>query len=92
MSFINLFTRELDYRGIEGVDWKPIPIHLMEWLERPFEEEEIRRAVFDCDGNKAPGSDGYTLAVFQANWEVIKEDLMTFCLVSFVPAERYSDV
>ncbi|XP_062096226.1 uncharacterized protein LOC133802006 [Humulus lupulus] len=29
------------------------------FIERPFLEDEIRQAVFDCDGSKAPGLDGF---------------------------------
>ncbi|PON32619.1 hypothetical protein PanWU01x14_359880 [Parasponia andersonii] len=68
---------ELDFRGFEGVDWKPISTGLKDWLERPFDEAEIRRVIFDCDGNKAPCLDGFTIAVFQANCDIIKEDLVS---------------
>ena len=43
------------FRGIEGIEWQPIPLHLAEWLKRPFEEEEFKKAIFECDGNKALG-------------------------------------
>ena len=52
------------YRGIEGIEWQPIPQHLADWLERPFDEEEIKRAILDCDGNKAPRPDGFSLELF----------------------------
>ena len=48
---------------------------MTDWLQRPFEELEIKTAVFECDGNKAPGPDGFPLSVFQSQWEVVKEDL-----------------
>ena len=31
---------------------------MVEWLGRPFQVEEVKEAIFDCDGN-APGSDGF---------------------------------
>ena len=40
-------TEGMRFRGIEGIDWQPIPQHLADWLERPFEEEEIKRAIQD---------------------------------------------
>ena len=43
---------------------------------RPF-EEEVKKAVFDCDGNKSPGPDGFTLAFFQECWEEFKTDVMS---------------
>lgn len=36
----------------------------------------MRRVVFDCDGNKAPAPDGYSMAFFQSNWEVVKSELL----------------
>ncbi|RVW69923.1 putative mitochondrial protein [Vitis vinifera] len=39
-------------------------------------EEEVRMAVFQLNKEKAPGPDGFTIAVYQECWDVIKEDLM----------------
>ena len=39
-------------------------------------EEEVKSAVFECDGNKAPGPDGFSMAVFQSQWDTIKIDIM----------------
>ena len=33
-------------------------------------------AIFQLNKEKAPGSDGFTIAVYQECWDVIKEDLM----------------
>ncbi|RVW27936.1 Transposon TX1 uncharacterized 149 kDa protein [Vitis vinifera] len=41
-----------------------------------IEEEEISKAIFQMDRDKAPGPDGFTIAVFQDCWDVIKEDLV----------------
>ncbi|XP_057808416.1 uncharacterized protein LOC131022889 [Salvia miltiorrhiza] len=30
-----------------------------EWLDRPFSEEEIKEAVWNCDSGKSPGPDGF---------------------------------
>ena len=62
--------------GFDGVDWKGIDTFLSEWLERPFTEEEIKEAVFDCDGSKAPSPDGYSMAVFQSPWNTVKIDIL----------------
>lgn len=49
-----------------------------EWLERPFSEDEIKEAVWECDGNKSPGPDGFSLDFFKRNWEVVKGDVGKF--------------
>ena len=65
-----------DVIGFEGVEWKRIEESLADWLQRPFEESEIKTTVFECDGNKTPGPNGFPLAVFQSQWEVVKKDLI----------------
>ena len=48
-------------------------------LEVEFTMDEVWDALNSCDGNKAPGSDGFNLNFFfKANWEVIKKDVMEF--------------
>ena len=42
--FQRLYKSEsLCFRGIEGVEWQPIPRHLAVRLERPFEELRSRQ-------------------------------------------------
>ena len=56
------------FRGFDGVEWEGITSFLSSWIERPFTEEEVKEAVFECDGNKAPGLDG-SLLVSMGNCE-----------------------
>ena len=62
--------------SIEGLDWSPISEESAISLDAPFTEEEISKAIFQMDRDKAPGPDGFTIAVFQDCWDVIKEDLV----------------
>ncbi|RVW92960.1 Transposon TX1 uncharacterized 149 kDa protein [Vitis vinifera] len=39
-------------------------------------EEEVRMTIFQLNKEKAPAPDGFTIAVYQECWDVIKEDLM----------------
>ena len=45
-------------------------------LSSPFTEEEIKRAVFQMEHNKAPGPDGFPAEFYQHFWDVIKADLI----------------
>ncbi|XP_028097918.1 uncharacterized protein LOC114297658 [Camellia sinensis] len=57
--YSNLFSKDgLVRPGIEVLEWKPIDQESATWLERPFEELEIRDVVFECERDKALGSDG----------------------------------
>ena len=74
--FGNLYSKpEGDSWKIEGIDWAPISEESAIWLDRPFSEEEVRMAVFQLNKENAPGPDGFTIAVYQECWDVIKEDL-----------------
>ena len=61
---------------VEGLDWSPILEESASRLDSPFTEEEISKAIFQLDRDKTPGPDGFTIAVFQDCWDVIKEDLV----------------
>ncbi|XP_073035927.1 uncharacterized protein [Primulina eburnea] len=73
----NLYrTSEGEGSGIEDLEWCPLASTEAERLEENFSEEEIRAAVFECDGSKAPGPDGFTMAFYQKNWDTVKPDLL----------------
>ena len=75
--FRRLYTKpERNSWKIEGLDWSPSFAQSVEWLDRPFLEEEVRFEVFQLNRDKAPGLDGFTMALYQECWDVIKEDLM----------------
>ncbi|XP_071719407.1 uncharacterized protein [Rutidosis leptorrhynchoides] len=45
-------------------------------LEAPFDDKEIRDAVFECSGTKAPGPDGFNLRFYKKIWDIIKVELI----------------
>ena len=45
-------------------------------LESPFSEEEIRTALFELRGDKAPDPYGFTAVLWQENWDTIKGETM----------------
>lgn len=66
----------MDSWSIEGLDWCPIDESSVILLEKPFLEDEIKKAVFEMSRDKSPGPDGFSMAMFQECWEVIKKDLV----------------
>ena len=50
----------------------------VERLELPFLEEEVFAALSDLSKDKAPGSDGYTMAFWIFCWDVVKVELLGF--------------
>ena len=67
--------RILEVRRVR-LDWSPISAESVARLERAFTEEEIHQAIFQLDKVKALGPNGFTIAMFQECWDVIKEDLI----------------
>lgn len=47
-------------------------------LEGEFTEEEISHVIMTCEGNKAPGPDGFNLAFFKKCWNIVKSDVVNF--------------
>ncbi|CAL5430761.1 unnamed protein product [Camellia sinensis] len=47
-------------------------------LEREFSEAEVWNALRACDGNKAPGPDGFNLLAIRKCWNFMKGDIMLF--------------
>ncbi|XP_028116809.1 uncharacterized protein LOC114314525 [Camellia sinensis] len=47
-------------------------------VEDEFSEVEVWSAIKECDGNKAPGSDGCNMVCFQKCWKIFKPDIMQF--------------
>ena len=45
-------------------------------MERPFEVDEVRAAVFECSKERAHGPSGFTMSLFQECWKVVKDDFM----------------
>ena len=46
------------------------------FLNSPFTEEEIKKAVFQMEHNKAPRPDGFPAEFYQHFWDAIKTDLI----------------
>ena len=63
------------------VDTLPLPLPLLrdsekEFIEMPFSEEEVTKALLDCCGDKAPGPNGMTMAFLQGIWDIVSGDVM----------------
>lgn len=45
-------------------------------LTKRFMEDEINKAVWDCDSNKSPRPNGFSFGFSRSCWSIVKEDLM----------------
>ncbi|XP_028121753.1 uncharacterized protein LOC114318966 [Camellia sinensis] len=90
------FDGGVDRPGIIGINWAPVEVMTADWLERPFEEDEIRQAVFECERDKAPGPDGFSMAVFKIvgilRLRVVLGETISLAQGAFVQGRQILDV
>ena len=81
VRFYETLYREDGYRRLylDGIQFDAIFDEDALWLDRPFEENEIEIVVQGCNGDKAPGPDGFSLAFFQHCWSIVRNDIMAVC-------------
>ena len=61
---------------MEGLEFDRIGDMERVWLERKFEREAILQVVSELEGDKAPGSDGFTMAFYHYCWRVVEKDVL----------------
>lgn len=50
-------------------------------LEEPFTRDEIKQAVFEGNGDKSPGHDGFNLEFLKKCWDTVREEIVLFIQV-----------
>jgi hypothetical protein len=63
-------NRDFDWEGITFTEPD------LEHLGDPFTEEEVRNAINQLSGDKAPGPDDFTGAFLKKCWDIVKTDIM----------------
>nr|GEX90708.1 RNA-directed DNA polymerase, eukaryota, reverse transcriptase zinc-binding domain protein [Tanacetum cinerariifolium] len=54
------------------------------FLDRDISREEIKKAVWDCGGDPAPGPDGFTFKFFTTFWDLLESDMTRFVHAFFL--------
>lgn len=49
---------------LEDVEFYRIPVEEAAWLDRPFDGDEVFGVIQGYNGDKSPGPDGLSMAVF----------------------------
>lgn len=71
----NIFNGEHLMQGCEYIFPKrELKNEVVDWLQRPFEDNEIFLALKLCGREKAPGPKGFSVAFYLDNWEAVKHD------------------
>jgi len=75
--FDNRFKGTKDFRvKLDVVEFKAFSPGSNLDLIAGFSEVEIRDVVWQCEGTKSPGPDGFNFNFIKKNWEVMKEDIV----------------
>ena len=69
-------TKDLGVR-LDEIEFKSIISIANESLLAEFSEEEIRDAVWQCEGSKSPGPAGFNFNFIRKSWDFIKDEIMT---------------
>nr|GFA83422.1 cysteine-rich receptor-like protein kinase [Tanacetum cinerariifolium] len=64
--------------SIDSLNFTTISQTQRDYLEIPFSRDEIKRAVWDCGGERASGPDGFTFCFFTTFWDTIEKDVVRF--------------
>ncbi|GJX77653.1 hypothetical protein Tco_0324464 [Tanacetum coccineum] len=62
-------------KEIEIISKEDSTIGLKVELELEVSKDEVKRAVWDCGTDKAPGPDGFTFGFYRRFWKVIENDV-----------------
>ena len=57
-------------------------------LLRQVTSEEVKKAMFNIDGDEAPGPDGYTSQFFKSCWSIVGKEV-TEAILYFFLNKRY---
>ncbi|GKD39143.1 putative RNA-directed DNA polymerase, eukaryota, reverse transcriptase zinc-binding domain protein, partial [Tanacetum coccineum] len=77
--FKNRFQHSPGTAPILDTDFlNPISQSQRDFLERPFSREDIKQAVWECGGDRAPGPDGFTFKFYTFFWDLIQDDVVRF--------------
>jgi len=61
---------------LDNVEFKEISESDNRLLTDPFDEKEIKEAIWNCDSHKSPGPNGVTFSFIKNNWCLLEKDVL----------------
>jgi len=91
--FSNHFkTRGAARPGVESLDFRKLSFVEAEILTNSFSLEEVKQAVWDCDNYKSPGPDGVSFGFLKEFWNLLKDDLFSMFVQTFMDIKRHKSI
>lgn len=79
LHFKKIFTEDrepLQHQELIGIIPQAISPRMNTILEAKITKEEVKKALFDMDLDKAPGLDGFSAKFLQVCWPIVEKDLL----------------
>lgn len=74
--FENKFKRRKDVRSkLEGIDFKKLSEEDTVMLCGRFGFEELKEAIWNCEGDEIPGPNGFNFKFIKNFWHLFKSDI-----------------
>jgi len=71
------FTATQEYGvNLSSVEFKSLPLEISIRMLTNFIEEEVKEALWQCEGSKSPGPDGFNFTFIKNCWDFLKSDIM----------------
>jgi len=70
----------VDRPSLDNLDFRSLTHGEGVVLIRPFSVEEVKAAVWDCNGFKCPGPDCITFGFIKNFWDILKADVICFLI------------
>lgn len=61
--------------NLDGISFNQLSDGDNNWLVEDFDMAEIKTAVWECEGNKSPGPDGYNFSFLKKFWDLVSVDV-----------------
>ncbi|PNX72998.1 cysteine-rich receptor-like protein kinase [Trifolium pratense] len=79
-AVVDHFQKQFSAKGARPIpanmSFKCIENEIKDDMVREFSEEEVRKAVWECESTKSPGPDGVNFGFVKEFWEDMKDDFM----------------
>ncbi|XP_057443259.1 uncharacterized protein LOC130735191 [Lotus japonicus] len=59
---------------LDGVPFRQLSQADNTFLTTSFDIDEVKETVWDCDGDKSPGPDGYNFTFIKSFWHILQDD------------------
>ena len=69
-------TKDFGVR-LDTIEFKSLSTEASLRLIEAFSEEEVKEVVWQCEGSKSPGPDGFNFNFIKKSWNSLKVDFIT---------------